>query len=177
MRVLGLCGSLRRESINAAVLRVAAQLAAKDMVFRIYEGLGDLPLFNPDLEADLPAAARRLHAAVDGADALVIASPEYAHGVTGVTKNALDWLVGFGPFAGKPVAVWNAAPRAHHADDSLREILRTMSAVLVIEASVSIPLVGSRFDEAAILATPGAPTAIDAALGAIARHLAASRTR
>jgi len=70
---------------------------------------------------------------------LLIASPEYAHGVTGVLKNALDWLVASERFFGKPVAVLNASPRAHHADASLREILRTMSANIVEAASVSVP--------------------------------------
>jgi len=77
---------------------------------------GEPPLFNPDLEMSPPANVMTLYRAVVEADALLIASPEYAHGVSGPIKNALDWLVGFEPFAGKCVAVLNASPRAHHAD-------------------------------------------------------------
>ena len=64
---------------------------------------------------------------------MIIASPEYAHGVSGVLKNALDWLVGSDGFAGKPVLILNAAPRARHAIVALREILATMSAQIVDE--------------------------------------------
>ena len=68
-------------------------------------GAGELPLFNPDLELLLPSAVVALHARILAADALLIASPEYAHGVTGTVKNILDWLVSFEPFVYKPVAV------------------------------------------------------------------------
>src|SRR5579872_2393862 len=143
MIVLGLCGSLRRASVNLALLRAAARLAPPGLELRVFGRLGELPLFNPDLEAELPPPVAALHGAVAAADALLIASPEYAHGVTGTIKNALDWLVAFEPFVGKPVAVLNASPRAHHADEALRETLRTMSARIVEEASLSLPLLGS----------------------------------
>lgn len=102
--------------------------------------LGSLPLFNPDLEARLPASAAGLREKIAVADALIIASPEYAHGVSGVLKNALDWLVGDERFAGKQVLVLNAAPRAHHAIAAMRETLTTMAAQLVDD----IPLVTSQ---------------------------------
>jgi NAD(P)H-dependent FMN reductase len=167
MRLLALCGSLRAASINAALLRAAARLAPAHVVIAIHPPLGDLPLFNPDLEADPPPAAARLHAAVAQADGLVIASPEYAHGVTGTIKNALDWLVGFEPFIHKPVAILNASPRAHHADDALRETLRTMSAVIVDEACVAIPLLGAHLDEDGMVEAPPVAAAIVRALAAL----------
>jgi NAD(P)H-dependent FMN reductase len=111
MKILALCGSLRRVSMNAALLRATARLAPAGMQVRIFDGLGELPLFNPDLEARLPAAVGRLHGAILDCEALLIASPEYAHGVTGVLKNALDWLVSFEGFVGKPVVIFNASPR------------------------------------------------------------------
>lgn len=147
LNLLALSGSLRKASINSSLLRAAARLAPPGLAVTVYSGLGDLPLFNPDLEAVLPADVVRFHSHVAEADALVIASPEYAHGVTGTLKNALDWLVGFEGFAGIPVAVLNASPRARHADDALRETLKTMAAVVVEEASVSVPLLGSHLDE------------------------------
>jgi NAD(P)H-dependent FMN reductase len=104
--------------------------------------------------------------------ALLIASPEYAHGVSGAIKNALDWLVGFEPSVGKPVVVLNASPRAHHADDALRETLRTMSAVIVESASVSIPLLGVHLDESTMLTTPPVAAAIRESLCALQRSLA-----
>ncbi|UUZ53720.1 NAD(P)H-dependent oxidoreductase [Massilia sp. H-1] len=131
LKVLGISGSLRKSSVNSALLRSARQLAPDGVALTIFGGVGQLPLFNPDLEADLPEPVLALHAAVAQADALLFASPEYAHGVTGAIKNTLDWLVSFEPFAGKRVAVWNAAARAHHADLALRETLQTMDAVIV----------------------------------------------
>ena len=167
MKVLALSGSLRQASINAALLRATQQLAPPALDFTIFTGVGELPLFNPDLEADLPPAVRRLHGAVAEADALVIASPEYAHGVTAVIKNVLDWLVSFEPFVGKPVAVLNASPRAHHADAALRETLTTMSALIVGSASVTIPLLGAKLDDAGMVADPAIAAAITGCLAAL----------
>ena len=147
MRVLGISGSLRVASINSALLRAAVRLAPSDVSLIIFRGVGELPLFNPDLEARLPHQVSALHDVVAASDALLFASPEYAHGVTGAIKNTLDWLVGFEPFVHKHVAVLNASPRAHHADAALRETLKTMSAVIVETASISIPLLGANLTE------------------------------
>ena len=156
LKVLALCGSLRKASINRALLRAAARIAAPDDDIEVADWLGRLPLFNPDLEAEeeLPRAVQALHLAVAHADALLIASPEYAHGVSGVIKNTLDWLVSYEPFIHKPVAVLNASPRAHHADDALRETLRTMSAGLVGGRSFAVALLGASLDERAMAASP-----------------------
>lgn len=130
IRVAALSGGLRAASVNTALLgEIAAR--APDWFAVGLVPIGDLPLFNPDLEADLPGAVAAFRAEIAAADALIIASPEYAHGVSGVLKNALDWLVASEDFSGKPVAVLNAAPRAHHAVTALREILRTMAARIV----------------------------------------------
>ena len=163
--VLGVCGSLRAASVNAATLRVARRLAPPQVRLAVYEGLGELPLFNPDLEACLPAPVRRWQRAVAASDALLIASPEYAHGVTGTIKNALDWLVSFEPFVGKLVAVLNASPRAQHADAALRETLATMSAVIVEPASVSIALLGSGLTESQMQRDAAIGSALRSCLG------------
>ena len=167
MRVLGLCGSLRAASINAALLRAATRLAPPGMSLRLCDGLGELALYNPDLEPCPPANVVAFLREVARADALVIASPEYAHGVTGTIKNALDWLVGSEQFPGKPVAVFNASARATHADAALRETLRTMSALIVEDASVTLALLGAGLDEAAMVATPTVADLVRAALLAL----------
>jgi NAD(P)H-dependent FMN reductase len=168
MRILAVSGSLRRASINSALLRTAAHVAPEGIEVRVFGGLGDLPLFNPDLEAQLPHAVAALYREVAAADALLIASPEYAHGVSGPMKNLLDWLVGFEPFVDKMIGVLNASPRAHHADDALRETLRTMSARIVEEASISIALLGQFRGTADMLGAPAVVAAIRAALQALA---------
>ena len=172
LNVLALCGSLRRASINAALLRAAARLAAPAADIEVADWLGRLPLFNPDLEAEMPLPVQALHLAVAHADAIVIATPEYAHGVSGAIKNTLDWLVSFEPFIHKPVAVINASPRAHHADDALRETLRTMSAGLVGERSFAVELLGARMDEDAMVAAPGVAAVVTEALDALRAEIA-----
>jgi NAD(P)H-dependent FMN reductase len=120
-----------------------------------YERMGDLPHFNPDLDGegeDVPHEVGLLREMVERADALVISTPEYAHGLPGAFKNALDWLVSFPAFAGKPTVILQAARGSTWALDSLREILRTMSAKLIGDASISLPLGTNQMDEAAILA-------------------------
>ena len=167
MRLLALSGSLRSASINSALLRATARIAPRSMSVTLFNGLGELPLFNPDREADPPSVITNFRAQVAAADALLIASPEYAHGITGTIKNALDWLVSFEPFAYKPVAVLNASPRAHHADMALREILRTMAAIVVEPASITIPLLGAKLDEDGMVAAPAISSAIQEALMAL----------
>ncbi len=160
MRILAISGSLRAASVNSALLRAVRALAPKGIAVELYSGVGALPLFNPDLEADLPSAVAHFHGQVAAADALLIASPEYAHGVTGTIKNALDWLVGFEPFVFKTVAVLNASARASHSDAALRETLKTMNAHLVEDASVTIPLLGSGLDDNGMARTPTVAEAI-----------------
>jgi chromate reductase, NAD(P)H dehydrogenase (quinone) len=167
MNVLALAGSLRAASINLAFCRAARRLAPQGMHITVYGDLGSLPLFNPDLEDAPPLAVTQFRAGIGGADALMLASPEYAHGISGVMKNALDWLVSYEGFVAKPVAVINSSPRAHHAFDSLLEVLRTMSATLIPEASITLPLLGECTTEEQMVGTPAIASQIRAALIAL----------
>src|SRR3954464_15134672 len=128
MKIIAICGSLRAQSSNLALLRAAANIAAE---VRIYDGMGNLPHFNPDDDiegATPPPAVAELRAMLAGADGILISSPEYAHGVPGSLKNMLDWLVSDGALVGKPVALINASPvGGQFARDSLVETLRTMN--------------------------------------------------
>ena len=175
VNILGVCGSLRAASLNAMLLRVASRLAPSQIRLNLYPGIGDLPLFNPDLEACPPAPVLRWHSAVAMSDALLIASPEYAHGVTGTIKNALDWLVSFEPFVGKVVAVFNASPRAERADMALRETLKTMSASIAERASVSLPVLGSGLSEQEMLDDPVIGSLVRSALAELHSAVVSSR--
>lgn len=146
LRILAISGSLRRCSINTALLRIAARSSSLSLSIIVFDGIGELPLFNPDI-LDEPNAVRRLRIAISEADALMIASPEYAHGITGAMKNALDWMVGNFSMIDKPVAVLNTSPRAVHADLALKEVLKVMSARVIEEASLTFPIVGAKLDE------------------------------
>jgi NAD(P)H-dependent FMN reductase len=140
---LAISGSLRAHSSNTEVLRACAILAPASISVRIFDGLADLPHFNPDLDkegARLPPSVETFRAEIDAADALLISSPEYAHGVPGVLKNALDWLVSAPGMLFKPIGLINISSRSTHAYASLIETLRTMSTVPVPEASVELSL-------------------------------------
>jgi len=153
MKILTLCGSLRANSSNRAILRAYEQLAPSSVSVQHYEQLGDLPHFNPDLDGEtVPHEVGALRRLVASADAMVISTPEYAHGLPGVFKNALDWLVSDPAFAGKPVVILHASRGSTWALDSLKEVLRTMSARIIESASVSLPLGSNQLDTDAMLA-------------------------
>jgi NAD(P)H-dependent FMN reductase len=172
MKLLALCGSQRTISMSGGLLRACRELAPAGVEVTIFEQHKQFPLFNPEL-AELPGSVCALHEAIDDADALLIASPEYAHGVTGTIKNTLDWLVSHPGFCGKPVAVLNPAWQSHHADASIREILGMMSAELILDACVRIPVIGSGVAPDAIASSARFAPEIEAVLGAIVQHLGA----
>ena len=148
MKILAISGSLRSGSSNTAALRAAARLAPAGVDVVLFDGIDGLPFFNPDLDGDeVPAPVARFRALIGDADGLLISSPEYARGVAGVMKNALDWLVASFEFPGKPVALINTSPRATHALAALRLTLETMSARIVDEACVTLPLLGTASGE------------------------------
>jgi len=138
LTVLALSGSLRKASLNTAMLTMAVDCAPPGLRVNLHRGLGDLPLFNPDLDLHEPSSVAHLGNRIAMADAVIIASPEYAHGVSGVMKNALDWMVATGVFVDKPVVLWNASPRASIALAALRETLIVMSTRLVDEAALEL---------------------------------------
>jgi len=154
IQVLCLSGSLRKISYNTAVLHAMSRLVPAHMDIMIFDGMGELPLFNPDRDEEYIIEVAALRDAVKRSDGLIIASPEYAHGITGVMKNALDWLVSDMNFPELPVAFINTSPRAIHAQAALREVLTTMSANIIEDACVAVPLLGSDLDEAGIVKHP-----------------------
>jgi NAD(P)H-dependent FMN reductase len=168
---------LRAASINAALCRAASRLAPPGLHVTVYRDLGSLPLFNPDLEVSPPLSVARFRAEIGGAAALLIASPEYAHGISGVMKNALDWLVSYEGFVGRPVAVINSSPRARHAHESLLEVLKTMSAAVVHEASITVPLLGSCATDDEMVSAPAIARQIRAALMALSEFVSLGSQR
>jgi chromate reductase len=165
MKILAISGSLRATSLNTAVLRAAGRLAPAGMAIELFEGIGSLPFFNSDLKGErLPRAVAEFRAAIGAADGLLISSPEYARGVSGVMKNALDWLVGSLEFPDKPVALINTSPRATDAPAALTLTLETMSAQFVKDASITLPLLGTSNDADSVAANPEFATPLRRAL-------------
>jgi NAD(P)H-dependent FMN reductase len=143
VQVLLLCGSVRKGSSNEAMLRLVQDVAGDADSAVFYEGLGDLPHFNPDLDADpLPAPVAALRGAIADADAVLVCTPEYAGTLPGSFKNLLDWTVGGTEICDKPAAWINAANpgRGEGAAATLRMVLQYTGAAIVEDACVRIAI-------------------------------------
>ena len=135
MRILAVCGSLQARSYNRDLLHTATLTAPPGVDILIFDGLSDLPHFNPDLEdAGPPASVVRWRQALAESDAVLVACPEYAFSLPGVVKNAIDWVVGSGELERKIVAITvaSAGPeRGRRGLAALREPLSALSATIV----------------------------------------------
>ncbi len=166
MKLLAISGSLRAASTNTVLVEALPALAPVDVEIVVWRGLGGLPYFNPDLDGDAIGPVRELRRLIGEADGLILCSPEYAHGVAGVMKNGLDWLVPSLEFPETPVALLNASPNAHHAQAHIRETLTVMQARIVEAASIALPLQGRKLTAEDIVAD-------DALAGVVREALAA----
>lgn len=172
MRILAISGSLRSGSSNTILLRAAVALAPETFEVSVYDGLATLPHFNPDLDNEtVPSSVVDFRSQLQGSDGVLISSPEYGHGVPGVLKNALDWVVASGELYGKPVALLNASPRSVHAQASLKETLTVMMASLIPEASITVSLRSNKVDEASMISDPEISHALRSALVAFGRAI------
>ena len=152
-RILGISGSLRRESYNTALVRHAGELfEAEGAEFEIYDGLRDIPPYDEDDDVeDGPQSVARLRATVAGADAVFVSTPEYNSSIPGALKNALDWVsrpYATNPMRNKPVAVVGASTGifgAVWAQAEVRKVLGAMGA-RVAEGEVALGHAMDRFD-------------------------------
>jgi chromate reductase len=153
LNVLGIAGSLREGSYNRALLHAAQELAPDTMTITVFD-LADIPLYNADDDGSVkPEPVERLKAAIAEADALLIATPEYNHGIPGVLKNALDWAsrpVRRSPMAGKPTAIMGAATGMWgtiRAQTHLRTVLAAMNTPTVLKPEVLVRGAREKFDQ------------------------------
>ena len=143
MKVLAISGSLRRDSHNSALLRAAAELAPDGVEVELWDGLKAVPPYDEDDDAPAPAAVAALRSAVAGADAVLIATPEYNHSIPGALKNAIDWVsrpIATNPLRNKPAAVIGASTGvfgAVWAQAELRKVLGALGA-RVLERELAV---------------------------------------
>jgi chromate reductase len=154
MKILGISGSLRQGSYNTSLLRVAAGLLPDDVQFEVWGGLKEVPPYDEDDDTDeAPAAVAAFREAIAGADAVLIATPEYNSSVPGQLKNAIDWAsrpLATNPFRNKPVAVVGASTGAFGAVWAQAEVRKVLAATgaRVVEGEVAVGHAPTRFDEA-----------------------------
>jgi chromate reductase len=158
MTILAFSGSPQPASAVSHLLRAAAAVSPAGTKFLFYESLLELPLFSPDLdraEAEPPASVGELRQQLASANAVVLATPEYAYGVPGSLKNALDWLVSSGSFYGKPTVVFSTSPSEQGGEKAFASLLLTLQALgaaVVPAASFPVPVVRAKLDVAGLLA-------------------------
>lgn len=138
--LVAVSGSLREKSTNTLLLQEVKNLVDSNIVFTLYGGVEELSQFNPDKENSLTSHTKSWINLVREADVLIISSPEYAHGIPGALKNALDWLVGTDAFIEKPFSIYRACPRSEYAPKALLEVLKTMSGKHIVDSDVTIDL-------------------------------------
>ncbi|OGT42238.1 MAG: hypothetical protein A3F13_05780 [Gammaproteobacteria bacterium RIFCSPHIGHO2_12_FULL_40_19] len=154
IKLLGISGSLRQASVNTAMLRAMKELALNNIEITLYSALQAIPPFNPDdeLAEKIPHEVIKLRNEMSAADGILIASPEYAHGVSGVLKNAFDWVVGSAEsIYRKPIALLNTSTRATIAYHHMRENIATMGGNIIDAVSKTIPLVNSHMTKDEII--------------------------
>ncbi len=141
MKILAIPGSLRTNSTNCVLLNSLQCCAPEKMRISIYQGIGLLPIFNPDLEDSLtPTVVEEFCSEIQGADGIIIASPEYVRSIPGGLKNAIDWLVSRQEIMSKPIVLAHASYRGDDMLASLRSVLHTISDRFDEENFLRIPL-------------------------------------
>jgi chromate reductase len=152
-RILGISGSLRRDSHNTSLLRAAAEAAGPDIEFELYDGLKQIPPYDEDDDVDpRPESVARLNEAIATADAVLFSTPEYNASIPGQLKNAIDWVsrpVATNVLRNKPVLVVGASTGAFGAawaQAELRKVLAALGA-RVLDFELPVPHAHTRFDE------------------------------
>lgn len=153
IEILAFAGSLRKNSYNKAVLRAAKELAPESMNIHIFD-LQDIPLYNADVEAEGdPERVREFKKAIQDADGLLIATPEYNHGVAAVTKNAIDWAsrpAGKAPLNEKPVGILGASPGmtgSARGQSQLRQAFEFTNSYCMPQPEILVYRAHQKFDE------------------------------
>lgn len=175
IKILAISGSLRINSSNTAILRAAINLVPNNIDISIYEKLGELPHFNPELDGDnIPATVKDWRTRLKESHGLLFCTPEYAHGVPGVLKNALDWIVSSGEFVDKSTAVISASPSPDGGDKahaSLVQTLAVMSAKIIEGATLIIPAVSAKLNDRGEITDTTTVQALRSLLNALAEAI------
>lgn len=153
--IFAISGSLREGSSNHSILQFLARIIPTEDNYTIYDRLRDIPAFDPGIDTDsLPAPVADFREKLSQADGIIICTPEYAFGVPGALKNALDWTVSSGSFSGKPTALITASTGGENAHEAMIKILGAIDAKLVPETKLLIQFVRSKINASGNVTDP-----------------------
>jgi NAD(P)H-dependent FMN reductase len=138
-KILAISGSTRKDSTNEHLIKAIDELTGERFKILPYGRISTLPHFNPDLVDDAGTEVNEFRALIRESDAILICTPEYAHGVPGSLKNAIDWTVGSSDFSGKIVMLITASSEGKFGHSSLLETLRVIEAIVMPELQLLIP--------------------------------------
>lgn len=148
IRILSICGSLSESSSNRSILNQIAGIGFANVGFSFYNDIGRLPHFNPALDTNPPPSeVAEFRFQLKAADAILICTPEYAFGVPGSLKNALDWTVSSGEFVGKPLALITASLSGEKAQAALLQTFTALSANINSDRTLLLSFIRSKLDE------------------------------
>ena len=180
LQILAVSGSLRPNSTNSALMRAMGECAEAGVDFAIYEGLDTLPHYSPELDTpDVPASVIKWRTLLAWADGIVICTPEYAFGMPGSLKNALDWVVTSGELWRKPVAALSASPSALGGEKALASLVLTLSALeaqTIEAASLSVAFARSKVTPECRVTDAPTRTALISSLDALVNAAQKSKT-
>ncbi len=138
--VIAICGSTRAASINLSLLKAVRDMAKNRMTISIFDSIASLPHYNPDIDdVEPPGEVVKFRNLLRLADGIIISTPEYAMGVPGTLKNAIDWTVSSMEFNNKPVALITASSQGYKAHGALLETLHVIEARMNADAALVIP--------------------------------------
>jgi chromate reductase len=144
-KILAICGSARQKSVNLNLIKAIVELFGDELDIKIFEGLSEIPHFNPDLDTgNPPGKVADFRRELTDAEGILICTPEYAMGVPGTLKNAIDWTVSSCDFSHKPVALITASSRGQSGHAHLLEILKVIESDIPDDSQLLISFVKTK---------------------------------
>ena len=144
-KVLAICGSTRKTSSNLNLIHAISDLTKEKFEIKVFEGLSDIPHFNPDLDNETPPeAVKNFRNQLKEVDGILICTPEYAMGVPGTLKNAIDWTVSSCEFSNKPTALITASSVGENGHESLMKTLKIIESKITDQTQLVISYVKTK---------------------------------
>lgn len=165
IKILAICGSLRTTASNNKIITYAASLVPANVDFHIYDGLAEIPPFNDSDEA--PESVTKFRNLLASADGVFFCSPEYAFGIPGALKNAIDWTVSSGELTNKPVALVTAATGGDKAHAAWLLIFKALSSIIPENGALLIPFVRTKLNEKGEVSDPATRESLTKVLNAL----------